>query len=378
MPTTPPTSGPRPTTAAAAHASLRRGVSAVAPVDEALAWLTQELELNQEELEALGEAISYPTRSLSRTAIVLTRRLLDGAETDGGPGRLPAQPRAPRYSELGRWGDARRHTERAVDIMRTLAEYDRDRHLPDLAAAVSNLASCLAQLGERDAALRTSYEAVAMHRELLEVDRDRHLPALARALTNLSACLSRSGRRPGRAGGGRQAGGHLPGAGRGPPQRVPGRTGGGRPQLAHLPPGAGPAGRGSASAGQPCGAAGRRAAGFGPAPLGAVPVPGQVDGPADQNRGTAPRSPAELLPARLAGWRLSCCSGTAAPRPTPTAPWPVAAPSGSTTPASRRRWRSASAWPACRCRRVVSSPLARCLQTVAKALPSVGRSASRA
>jgi hypothetical protein len=61
---------------------------------------------------------------------------------------------------------------------------------------VSNLASCLAQLGEREPALTTSYEAVAMHRELLETDRDRFLPALARALTNLSACLSRSGRRP--------------------------------------------------------------------------------------------------------------------------------------------------------------------------------------
>jgi hypothetical protein len=35
-----------------------------------------------------------------------------------------------------------------------------------------------------------------MHRELLETDRDRFLPPLARALTNLSACLSRAGRRP--------------------------------------------------------------------------------------------------------------------------------------------------------------------------------------
>ena len=47
-----------------------------------------------------------------------------------------------------------------------------------------------------DDALSVTYEAVALHRELLEADRDRYLPALARALTNLSACLSRSGRRP--------------------------------------------------------------------------------------------------------------------------------------------------------------------------------------
>jgi tetratricopeptide (TPR) repeat protein len=180
---------------AAAHASLRRAVNAAAPVDEALAWLTQELELNQEELAALGEAISYPTRSLSRTAIVLARRLLDGADGDEDRAAFLLSLGA-RYSELARWPEARRHTELAVQTLRELAGFDRDRYLPDLAAAVSNLASCLAQLGERDQALITSYEAVAMHRELLETDRDGYLPALARALTNLSACLSRSGRRP--------------------------------------------------------------------------------------------------------------------------------------------------------------------------------------
>jgi tetratricopeptide (TPR) repeat protein len=181
--------------AAAAHAALRRAVNAAAPVDEALAWLTQELELNHDELEALGEAISYPTRSLSRTAIVLARRLLEGAGTEEERASFLLGLGA-RYSELGRWGEARRQTERAVQTLRALATHDRDRYLVDLAAAVSNLASCLAQLGEREEALRVSYEAVALHRELLESDRDRHLPALARALTNLSACLSRSGRRP--------------------------------------------------------------------------------------------------------------------------------------------------------------------------------------
>jgi tetratricopeptide (TPR) repeat protein len=181
--------------AAAAHASLRRAVDAAAPVDEALAWLTQELELSREDLEALGEAISYPTRSLSRTALVLARRLLDGADSDEDRAELLLSLGA-RCSELGRWAEARRHTELAVQVLRELAGYDRERYLPDLAAAVSNLATCLAQLGERDQALTASYEAVAMHRELLETDRDGILPALARALTNLSACLSRSGRRP--------------------------------------------------------------------------------------------------------------------------------------------------------------------------------------
>jgi tetratricopeptide (TPR) repeat protein len=181
--------------AAAEHVDLRRAVNAAAPVDEALAWLTQELELNHDDLEALGDAISYPTRSLSRTAIVLARRLLEGADTDEDRAAFLLSLGA-RHSELGRWTDARRHTELAVEMLRALVGYDRQLYLADLAAAVSNLASCLAQLGERDEALAASYEAVALHRELLETDRDRFLPALARALTNLSACLSRSGRRP--------------------------------------------------------------------------------------------------------------------------------------------------------------------------------------
>ncbi len=178
-----------------AHLAMRRAVSSAAPVDEALAWLTHELELGPADLEALGEAISYPTRSLTRTAIVLARRLLDTA--DGEEERAgQTLTLGARYSEVGRWDDAREMTERAVDTFRKLVELDRDRYLPDLAGAVSNLGSCLAQLGSRDEALTVTYEAVALYRELLETDRDHYYPALARSLTNLSACLSRAGRRP--------------------------------------------------------------------------------------------------------------------------------------------------------------------------------------
>jgi tetratricopeptide (TPR) repeat protein len=190
-----PSRTPAVTDVAAHHDTLRRTVALAAPVDEALAWLTQELDLGPAELDALGEAISYPTRSLTRTAIVLARRLLDNADTDEERAALTLGLGA-RYSEMGRWQDARQLTERATEELRKLVEHDRERHLTELAAAVSNLGSCLAQLGERDAALETTYEAVALHRELLERDRDEHLPAMARALTNLSACLSRAGRRP--------------------------------------------------------------------------------------------------------------------------------------------------------------------------------------
>jgi hypothetical protein len=178
-----------------AHHSLSRAVSAAAPVDEALAWLIQELELAPGDLEALGEAISYPTRSLTRTAIVLARRMLEAADTEDERAALTLSLGA-RYSEVGRWEEAEEMTGRAVETFRKLVELDRDRFLPDLAGAVSNLGTCLAQLGNRDQALSVTYEAVALYRELLENDRDRYYPALARALTNLSACLSRAGRRP--------------------------------------------------------------------------------------------------------------------------------------------------------------------------------------
>jgi len=177
------------------HTSLRHAVSNEAPVDEALAWLTQELELGADDLDALAEAIAYPTRSLTRTAIILARRMLDAADTEEERATLTLSLGA-RYSEVGRWEDARDVTQRAVDSFRKLTELERARFLPDLAAAVANLGSCLAQLGTRDDALPVTYEAVALYRELLEGNRDHYLPPLARALTNLSACLSRAGRRP--------------------------------------------------------------------------------------------------------------------------------------------------------------------------------------
>jgi tetratricopeptide (TPR) repeat protein len=180
---------------AAVHRMLRRAVTAESPVDEALAWLTHELELSFDDLTALSEAISYPTDSLSRTALVLAKRLLDAAETDEERAGQ-ALGLGARYSEVGRWADARTLTSRAVELYRKLTETDRQRYLPDLAAAVSNLGSCHAHLGHRDEALSVTDEAVALHRELLERDRERFLPAMGRVLTNLSACLSRSGHRP--------------------------------------------------------------------------------------------------------------------------------------------------------------------------------------
>ncbi|GAA1750533.1 hypothetical protein GCM10009681_22040 [Luedemannella helvata] len=175
--------------------NLERSVSAKAPVDEALAWLTQESDLGDDDMAALSEAMFQPTKSLPRTAVVLLNRLLDGDNTAHDQAALQLELGA-RLSELGMWDDARQVTEEAVARLRVMVDLDRAAYLSDLATGVLNLGSCAAQLGRHDEALDITYEAVSLYRELASTRRDEHLHSLGRALTNLSSCLSRVGRRP--------------------------------------------------------------------------------------------------------------------------------------------------------------------------------------
>ncbi|GAA1829604.1 hypothetical protein GCM10009682_55610 [Luedemannella flava] len=175
--------------------NLERSVSAKAPVDEALAWLTQESDLGEDDMAALSEAMFQPAKSLPRTAVVLLNRLLDGDNDAHDQAALQLELGA-RLSELGMWDDARQVTEESVARLRVMADLDRPAHLADLATGVLNLGSCVAQLGRHDEALNITYEAVGLYRELTASRRDEHLHSLARALTNLSSCLSRVGRRP--------------------------------------------------------------------------------------------------------------------------------------------------------------------------------------
>jgi hypothetical protein len=177
------------------HRALQRTVRAKAMVDEALAWLTHELELGGDELGALEEAMHNPSHSLPRTAVVLLNRLLEGEVSPSEEASLLLEL-GTRLSELGRWEDALSVTQRAVDHQRIMVDFDRDRHLMELATGVLNLGSCLAQLDRNDEALEATFEAVALHRELLDTDRETYLPNLARALSNLSSCLAKVGRRP--------------------------------------------------------------------------------------------------------------------------------------------------------------------------------------
>ena len=96
--------------AAAAHASLRRAVNAAAPVDEALAWLTQELELDRGRAggarrgDLLPDPVAVPDRD--RAGPSAARRCRHRRR----PGRVPAQPRRPllRAGPVGRGSTAHR------------------------------------------------------------------------------------------------------------------------------------------------------------------------------------------------------------------------------------------------------------------------------
>jgi hypothetical protein len=62
--------------------------------------------------------------------------------------------------------------QRTVASLRSWVVLDRDAHLPDLAAAVSNLAVDLSEAARPSAALAAAREAVELYGELVSTDRD--------------------------------------------------------------------------------------------------------------------------------------------------------------------------------------------------------------
>ena len=62
----------------------------------------------------------------------------------------------------------------AVTIYRRLAKADPDGHLPDLAGALSRLATCLADTDRREQALAPAQEAVDHYRHLAQAWPDRY------------------------------------------------------------------------------------------------------------------------------------------------------------------------------------------------------------
>ncbi len=94
------------------------------------------------------------------------------------------------YSYLGRYEEALKATEEAINIYRKLAEHNPDRHLSELATSLNNLGSILLDLGKYKEALYVTKESVEIYRELP----DKYLPDLAGSLNNLGSIYSYLGK----------------------------------------------------------------------------------------------------------------------------------------------------------------------------------------
>jgi tetratricopeptide (TPR) repeat protein len=92
----------------------------------------------------------------------------------------------------GRWHDALRPTEEAVEIRRTLAA-ENPAHLPDLATALGDLGIRYSELGRHVDALSPFEEAVELYRAIA-AENPWALPDLGSALNNLAISYSNLGR----------------------------------------------------------------------------------------------------------------------------------------------------------------------------------------
>ncbi|KUF12948.1 hypothetical protein AT728_37960 [Streptomyces silvensis] len=150
----------------------------------------------------------------SGQAVRLLRRLVD--EQPGRHGdelALALSNHAADLATADRWEEALHTVQEAVQIRRRLVGaagprgagapgsaheavlvVAQDAQLAPLAAALANLAICLAQAGRREEACAAAQEAVHIRRDLARDRPHTHEPALATALVNLSRRLTRVAR----------------------------------------------------------------------------------------------------------------------------------------------------------------------------------------
>ncbi|HEX5289590.1 MAG TPA: tetratricopeptide repeat protein [Streptosporangiaceae bacterium] len=100
-----------------------------------------------------------------------------------------------RLADLGRREDALAAIEEAVEVYRRLAGEQPGRYRPGLAMALDNLSSRLAALGQPEDALTAVEEAVALRRPLAAAQPGPSAPDLAMSLSKLSVRLADLGRR---------------------------------------------------------------------------------------------------------------------------------------------------------------------------------------
>lgn len=165
-------------------------------MDTALARVLSDAPVTLETLRTIEKAIPYPTTALVKTAVVVTRRILHMLPADAHDAerarwhlRLGVV-----LAQAGHADEALRHLEIAVERYRTLVGTDRPRYLPDLAYSLHKLGILHAEQGRHADALPYLEEAVGYYRELDNPGRYR--ADLAAALSNLGLCLAELGRPP--------------------------------------------------------------------------------------------------------------------------------------------------------------------------------------
>ena len=125
----------------------------------------------------------------------LSRRSVNAADKDKAARARGLLQLATAHSQIGDHLAASKTTSEAVELYRELVALNRDAYLPDLAAAVKDLAIHLGEAGSRAEGLSAAQEAVDLRRELIALNRDAHLPDLATAVTTLANHLAETGHR---------------------------------------------------------------------------------------------------------------------------------------------------------------------------------------
>ena len=145
-------------------------------------------------LEAIDQAIPYPSIALAEVGAVVAGALAEAAETEDR--RASSLVSLSQWlAAVGRREEALAAIEEAVTAYRQLARPHPKEFLPDLATSLNSQSVCLSALGRREAALAAIEEAVAIRRELAGARPKEFLPDLAMSLSNQSGCLSELGRR---------------------------------------------------------------------------------------------------------------------------------------------------------------------------------------
>ncbi|BDT87326.1 tetratricopeptide repeat protein [Nocardia cyriacigeorgica] len=164
--------------------------------EAALTGLTQLPDIEPAVLQRLHHHLQTtgdPAAEILQTALL--PYLIETSIDDAERARLYVQ-HADQLGSTRRFPQACDATEQAVSLYRRLAEEQPQVYLPDLAAALSNLAKRLNRVRRFPEAVTLAEESVTLYRQLIEKQPSTYLPNLAAALSNSAERLNRVRRFP--------------------------------------------------------------------------------------------------------------------------------------------------------------------------------------